>query len=122
MENKDELIKYGKCWKKLKKSLEELIEYNKQNNKETEKYEIMLMFMKVEEDEIGEKKLKNEDYIINELKKWIKEQIEKYLNHLIMIHTSSTTNEINYFNNKIETYEEILKKIEKLKENKNGSY
>lgn len=52
MENKDELIKLGKCWKKLKKSLEELIDSNYSENKEL--FEMMLQLMKAEEDEIGE--------------------------------------------------------------------
>ena len=43
---------YEYMWKKLKKSLEEVIESNYAENKEI--YEIMLGFMKAEEDEIGE--------------------------------------------------------------------
>lgn len=43
---------YEYMWKKLKKSLEEIIESNYSENKEI--YEIMLGFMKAEEDEIGE--------------------------------------------------------------------
>lgn len=48
MEKKD----YEYMWKKLKKSLEEIIESDYSENKEI--YEIMLGFMKAEEDEIGE--------------------------------------------------------------------
>ena len=41
---------YEYMWKKLKKSLEEIIESDYSENKEI--YEIMLGFMKAEEDEI----------------------------------------------------------------------
>lgn len=44
--------KYEYMWKKLKKSLEEVIESNYAENKEI--FEIMLGLMKAEEDEIGE--------------------------------------------------------------------
>lgn len=51
-----ELIKYGKCWLKPKKLLEEMIEYNKGKHSEVnnEKFEIMLEFMETEKTEIGE--------------------------------------------------------------------
>lgn len=48
MEKKD----YEYMWKKLKKSLEELIESEYTENKEI--FKIMLQFMEAEEDEIGE--------------------------------------------------------------------
>ena len=43
---------YEYMWKKLKKSLEEIIESDYSENKEI--FKIMLQFMKAEEDEIGE--------------------------------------------------------------------
>lgn len=43
---------YGKCWLKLKKSLEEMIESNYSENKEI--FKVMLEFMKAEEQEKGE--------------------------------------------------------------------
>ena len=43
---------YEYMWKKLKKSLEELIDSDIAENKEI--FEIMLQFMKAEEQEIGE--------------------------------------------------------------------
>lgn len=51
----DELEIYGKCWLKLKKSLKELTEFNKNRHSESDNkiYEMMLLFMKAEEDEIG---------------------------------------------------------------------
>ena len=44
--------KYEYMWNKLKKSLEEMIDSDYSENKEI--FEIMLGFMKAEEDEIGE--------------------------------------------------------------------
>lgn len=43
---------YEYMWKKLKKSLEEIIESDYSKNKEI--FKIMLQFMKAEEDELGE--------------------------------------------------------------------